>query len=194
MYRSVIFILLIICAGQAAALGQSTDAPSAPAARNSETSEEAKALRTLVEEVRLLRGALERSQRDALLLQATVERLRLQQEMVHRLDQKLDDCRSELVAAEAGLTRLPEHIGELERRLSGAEDVTQRTLLESELKAAQLSLEEQKESAVRQRQRAEQLTSQLQDEKQKLDDLFERFTRFERPSETEARSEMTTRP
>lgn len=189
MYRSLIFILLMICVNQGAALGQTT-----AAARNSEMSDEAKALRTLVDEVRLLRAALEHSQRDALLLQAVVERLRLQQDVVNRLGQKADDCRSELAAAEIGLTRLPEHIGELERRLSSMEDATQRTLLESELKAAQLSLEEQKESASRQRQLAEQLKSQLNDEKQKLDDLFERLTRFERPAEKQARSEMSLRP
>lgn len=194
MYRSLIFLILALGVGQGAALGQSASAPSAPATRNSQASDEASALRALVEEVRLLRLALERSQRDTVLMQATVERLRLQQEVVNRLAQKLDDCRSELAAVEVGLARLPEHISDLERRMNGTEDATQRTLLESELKAAQLSLEDQKESVSNQRQRAEQLRAKLLDEQQKLDELFERFTRFERPLDTELRSEGSPRP
>jgi predicted nucleic acid-binding Zn-ribbon protein len=194
MYRSFIFLILMLCVSQGLALGQSTSTPSAPAARNAQASDEASALRALVEEVRLLRLALERSQRDAVLMQATVERLRLQQEAVNRLAQKLDDCRSELAAVEVGLARLPDHINDLERRMNGMEDATQRTLLESELKAAQMSLEDQKESANNQRQRAEQLKLKLHDEQQKLDELFERFTRYERPPEPELRSETTARP
>jgi hypothetical protein len=186
MYRSLIFILLIICASHGATRGQSLATASAPATRNSEPSDEAKALRALLEEVRLLRVALERSQRDTLLFQATVEHLRLQQQVVHRLDQKLDNCRSELAAIEAALARLPEYLSELERRLSSAEDATTRTLLESELKAAQLSLQEQKESANQRRQLAELLRSQLSEEKQKLDHLFDRFSRFERLGENQS--------
>ena len=194
MYRSLIFFILMLGVSQGAAFGQTIPAPSSPATRNSQGSDEASALRALVEEVRLLRLALERSQRDAVTMQATVERIRLQQEVVNRLAQKLDDCRSELAAVELGLGRLPEHISDLERRVNGAEDATQRTLLESELKAVQLSLEDQKESASNQRQRAEQLKAKLRDEQQKLDELFERFTQLERPPDTELRSEVSARP
>ena len=185
MYRSLFLILLVLCAN-GATRGQSLDTVSTPDMRNSEPSDEAKALRALLEEVRLLRVALERSQRDTLLLQATVEHLRLQKEMVNRLDQKLDNCTSELAAVEAALVRLPEYVSDLERRLSNAEDTTTRTLLESELRATRLSLQEQKESANQHRQLAELLKSQLSDEKQKLDDLFDRFSRFERPAENQS--------
>ena len=186
MYRSLIFILLVLCASHGTTRGQSLATAPATDVRNSERSDEAKALRALLEEVRLLRVALERSQRDTLLLQATVEHLRLQKEMVNRLDQKLDNCRSELAAVEAALVRLPEYVSDLERRLNSAEDATTRTLLESELKAARLSLQEQKESANQHRQLAELLKSQLSDEKQKLDDLFDRFSRFERPAQNQS--------
>jgi hypothetical protein len=186
MYRSLIFILLIICASHGATLGQSLATTSPPATRNSEPSDEARALQALLEEVRLLRVALERSQRNSILLQATVEHLRLQQVVVHRLDQKLDNCRNELAAVEAALARLPEYVSDLERRISTAEDPNQRTLLESELRAAQLSLQEQKESANQRRQVVELLRSQLSEEKQKLDDLFDRFSRLERPAENQS--------
>jgi antitoxin component HigA of HigAB toxin-antitoxin module len=182
MHRKFIFSLFLIGVSCGGVLGQSPTAPpTAPAARHAEAPDQAQVLRALLEEVRLLRVALERSQSTAVMMQVVVERLRLQQDSVNRLAQKLDDSRSELAALQLGLTRLPEHIADVERRMNGAEEPSQRTLLESEMKAAQLAYEDQRESANRQRQRVEQLKVQLQEEQRKLDDLFERFARFEQP-------------
>lgn len=181
MRRSLVLLLLFVgCTfGVNAVKAQAQTTPAPVTARNANDLDQAQVLRILLEEVRLLRLTLERSQRNGVLLQATVERLRLQQESVNLLSQKLEDCRSELIVLQASLPRLPEQIKEMERRVQSSEDQAARTVFEGEIKAAQLAYEEQRERAERQRLRADQLAAQLQEEQRKLDDLFDRFAQIE---------------
>lgn len=179
--RNIIFFLFLIGVSCGSALGQSPASPPATAQRNAEASDQTQTLRALLEEVRRLRQALERSQNNSILMQVIAERLRLQQDAVNRLAQRLDEARSDLAASQLGLARLPEHIADIERRMNGAEDSGQRAQIESELKAAQLAYDDQKERADRLSGRVEQIKSQLQEEQHKLDDLFERLTQFEQP-------------
>lgn len=180
MYRNFMLLLILVVMSGGMAFGQSQTSAPVPATRNAEAADQAQTLRALLEEIRLLRLALEKSQYNAVMVQATIERLRLQQDAVNRLTQKIDDCQSELIALQLSLPRLPDHIREIERRMNSAEDAGQRALVESEMKAAQQAYEEQKERSDYQRQRLDKLTAQLQDEQRKLDDLFEKFTQFER--------------
>lgn len=183
MHRTLVRFLLLwgLLAGfgQIIGLAQTPSIASASARNAVEPLDQNQVLRALLEEVRALRLALERSQYNSVLLQTTVEQLRMRQDMVNQLSQRLDDCRTELTSLQQGLTRLPDHVKEIERRMQNAEDAQQRTLLESELKATQLAHEEQKERSERQRVRADQLTTQLQDEQHKLDELYARLAHLE---------------
>jgi hypothetical protein len=88
---------------------------------------------SLLEEVRQLRLALERSSMLAPKIQLTVQRLTLQEQKVARLSAQLDGVRREVAAQSAGAQRAAQAVSGIEQRMSTETDVVRRKQLEQEL-------------------------------------------------------------
>ncbi|MDT7540574.1 MAG: hypothetical protein QOE33_478 [Acidobacteriota bacterium] len=175
----LIGFFLLCCGSQEVARAQN-NGPGQPTQNKEE-----RTLQTLIEEVRLLRLTLERTNRTASLLHIALEEIRIQQEHVDFIEQRLDDVRSELASSQLSLPRFAEQLQELdtkikEERAKADSDAERISQWESQVKDIQLSDAQQKQRDEQQRGRERQLTEQLATEKQKLEEISKRLNDLER--------------
>ena len=135
--------------------------------------------RSLTDEVRLLRLSIERSQTNVVIAQGILERIRIQQEQVNFISQRLDNVRNEIVSSQANLPKLSQNILDAENRIKSEEDDKAKATLQREYKEAQVIYEQQKILEGQQKALADNLAYQLQIEQGKLDKLNEQFDKME---------------
>jgi chromosome segregation ATPase len=128
-------------------------------------------MQALVNEVRQLRLAMERSNRSAYQAQVTLERIRWQQPRVDRLNEKLEQVRAEIAELRSRQASAPEDLKYIENELKKETDPGKRR----ELEQAQLMLKRQPETLVQFEQQESQLLAQLQPEQARLNELNERL-------------------
>ena len=128
-------------------------------------------MQALVNEVRQLRLAIERSNLSAYQAQVTLERLRWQQPRVDRLKEKLEAVRAEIAELRSRQTSAPEDLKYIENELRKETDPGKRR----ELEQSQLLLKRQPEALVQLEQQESQLLVQLQPEQARLNELNERL-------------------
>ena len=125
-------------------------------------------LRTLLDEVRQLRMALQRSNALNHKVQITVERLRLQQGRVDSLTRSLENVRSRITDLKSSRPQMEEQIKYVEAVLARLTEQNRREQVELEVKEmkARVASWSREEEQLRQREAA--LTSELQSEQNKL--------------------------
>jgi len=128
-------------------------------------------MQALVNEVRQLRLAIERSNLSAYQAQVTLERIRWQQPRVDRLKEKLEEVRAEIAELRSRQASAPEDLKYIENELRKETDPGKRR----ELEQAQLMLKRQPEDLVQFEQKESQLLAQLQPEQARLNELNERL-------------------
>src|SRR5499426_2403465 len=128
-------------------------------------------MQALVNEVRQLRLAIERSNLSAYRAQVTLERIRWQQPRVDRLNEKLVNVRAEIAELRLRQASAPEDLKYIENELRKETDPGKRR----ELQQAQLMLKRQPEALAQLEQQESQLLAQLQPEQAKLNELNERL-------------------
>ena len=128
-------------------------------------------MQDLVNEVRQLRLAIERSNLSAYRAQVTLERIRWQQPRVDRLKEKLEEVRAEIAELRSRQASAPEDLKYIENELRKETDPGKRR----ELEQAQLMLKRQPEDLVQFEQKESQLLAQLQPEQARLNELNERL-------------------
>jgi chromosome segregation ATPase len=128
-------------------------------------------MQALVNEVRQLRLAIERSNLSAYQAQVTLERIRWQQPRVDRLNEKLEEVRAEIARLRSRLASAPEDLKSLENKLRKETDPGKRHQLEQDLQMT----ERLPEDLAQWEQQESRLLAQLQTEQARLIELNERL-------------------
>jgi hypothetical protein len=152
----------------------------APSTIEAKAKDEELLLRTLVDEVRQLRLALQRTSLGAYRFQFVFERQRLQQGRVDSATREVQTLRLQIDNAKFARTQFVERAKETQEQLEQEQDQKRRTMLEQQLKEFKVILSTQAQQDERQRDREQVLTAQLQVDQLKLDDLNNQLDNLER--------------
>ena len=134
------------------------------------TDEDRQVLQALLEEMRQLRLAIQRTQVVSQRIQVTLERIRLQQAHVDSLARSLESVRSRLVEIRSARPRMEDQIRDMEESMNQV-DANRRAEMETQIKEGKgrLSILAREEEQIRQREA--QLSADLQFAQAKLSDL-----------------------
>ncbi len=148
--------------------------------------QEAPITREMVNELQLLRQAVERSNLNQYRMTIAIERLRLQQELVTQLSRDWEGLRQSVANQQSGRLMMAERLKDLEQSLNSATDPQMRKALEEELKQhkAQIGRFEQMEQ--NERARETELRVRVETERGRLNELNERLDALEREFEKQA--------
>lgn len=147
------------------------------------TSADQQILQALLSEVRQLRLTLQRTNISVFRTQLMIERLRMQQERVDRLTRQLEENQNELTGAGLSRSQLTERSQDLESQIKAEQDAGRRAQLDAQYKELKYIMEQQTERETQLRARQVQLTTQLQTERAKLDEIDSRLEALERELE-----------
>ena len=136
-------------------------------------------MQALVNEVRQLRLAIERSNLSAYQAQVTLERIRWQQPRVDRLNEKLEKVRAEIAELRSRQASASEDLKYIENELGKETDQRKRRELEQALQMTKRLPEELAQSE----QQEAQLLAQLQPEQAKLNEFNERLDAWQKELE-----------
>jgi chromosome segregation ATPase len=141
--------------------------------RSAESSKEddQQVLRTLLDEVRQLRLALQRSNALNHRVQITLERLRLQQGRVDSVARSLENVRSRMTDLKTARPQMEEQIKSAEELVARAADQSRREEMEYQLKETKARLASWARDEEQLRERETALVSELQIEQSKLSEL-----------------------
>lgn len=171
-------LFVVIClAASSTALAQSGNSANAVQADDKQLTQ------ALLDEVKLLRQALQRMSLSSFRAQVLTERLRVQQDQVSQLSREVEGLRAMLADGRSGQPWLAERAKEIESQLGRETDPARRQQLEQQSKQLQLEAERQSQRVAQQREREMQLTAKLQTEQAKLNELNERLDTLERELE-----------
>jgi len=148
-------------------------------------------LQALLSEVHQLRLTLQRTNLSLFRAQITIERLRMQQERVERLARQLEENQNEITGSSLSQSQLTERSKELEAQIKLEQDAGRRAQLEAQYKELKYIMDQQTERETQLRARQAQLTTQLQAERIKLDEIDSRLEALERQLE---QSQPANRP
>jgi len=140
-------------------------------------------MQALLGEVRQLRQAIQRSNLNTYHAQVTLERLRLQQQRVDRLTEKLGEARKELAAMRRNMAELPEAIKKLEAQLARESDANRRRELEKNQELFKSMIESGPEDVAKLQETESELSGQLQIEQVKLNELNDRLDTLQKELE-----------
>ena len=140
-----------------------------PASSFAQTKTSEQSLQELVTEVRQLRATLQRLNAAVYKSQVMLERVKLQQEQVTRLERELRDTRENLSDLRSHQLRITEILGRVEAGIeAGVINEKERTSLKGELEV--ISQREQRASS-----RETQLANELETERAKLNELNDKL-------------------
>jgi hypothetical protein len=108
-----------------------------------------------------------------------IERVRSQQEHVDRLDKELQEIRVDLSSNTATLPQMLERVKDFESQVEGEQDQARKSQLESELHSFKAMVEQQVLRQRQQQQRDLELSSRLEGERAKLNDLNQKLQALE---------------
>ncbi|MEK6323714.1 MAG: hypothetical protein AABN33_18895 [Acidobacteriota bacterium] len=142
-------------------------------------------LRSLIDEVRQLRLAIERSNLSAYRVQIAIERMRLQQGRVDAIARDLENVRLQLSNMKMSRAQAEARVKDLEDLMNNEADTARKAPLERQYKEAKRNLDAQGKWEEQQRERETQLNIRLQEEGAKLADVNNRLDVLERELQTE---------
>ena len=155
---------------------------SAPTGQTSQ-GDSGQTMQALLSEVHQLRLAIQRSNLNTYHAQVTLERLRLQQQQVDRVNDKLGGARALIARVQMDRSRLQADLPRLETQLSQESDPGRRRDMENQQQAIKLEVERQLETISQQRELESQLSAQVQVEQAKLNELNERLDALQKELE-----------
>jgi chromosome segregation ATPase len=150
--------------------------------------DEKPAVQQLLAEVRMLRQALQTLQRmslDTYRSQLLVDRIRVNREDVRRLSASLNETRDQLAKTQATIPQFIDRQKMLESQIQSEIVPNKKTDLEFELKQTKDGIELYKSQIEPLEEREQQLATELQTERMKLDELETRLDRLERSIESD---------
>ncbi len=128
-------------------------------------------LQELVTEVRQLRLALERTNSVSARLQITLQRIQMQQNQVNRIAGQLESMRGEITRSEAEQAQISGNVEGLESRLEQEQNPNAQKQLQEQQKFIKTLLIQKSRAVQDARAREAELTSSLQAEQSKLNEL-----------------------
>ncbi len=147
--------------------------------------EENQTMRTLLGEVRQLRKTMQTAGLNAYLGQLILERMRLANEQVEKMAQKLDAAREDVEKIERTIPSFEEKAKVMETVLQHDTDLANRAKLEFEIKQHRQQTERYKVLLSRAREREQQLSTELRAGQARLTELESRLDLLEREIENE---------
>lgn len=154
-------------------------------AQNAKPSDDSQTIQALLTEVRLLRKTLQQNGLNAYRSQLIVEGMRAHNQKVERLTRQIEDVRGEIENIGTTIPRLTEQGKMVEAMIEQEADPNRRVQLEFEAKNIKQSIEQYKLRQERQREREQQLATQLRAEQVRLSELETRLDQLEREIENE---------
>jgi predicted nucleic acid-binding Zn-ribbon protein len=142
-------------------------------------------MRTLLSEVRQLRKTMQTTGLNAYRGQIILERMRLANEQVEKMVQKLEVARDEVEKIERTIPRMDEQTRVMETVMQQETDVAKRAKLEFEFKDTRQQVERYKVLLSRAREREQQLSTELRASQARLTELESRLDLLEREIENE---------
>jgi hypothetical protein len=142
-------------------------------------------LQALLSEVHELRVTLQRANLNTYHAQITIERMKLQQQRVDRLQAQLVEVRKQLAETRKPLSWIPTTLKNDEMRLAQETDAAKRADLERGIRHLKVELEEATQKEQQEQAYETQLNAQLQIEQAKLAELNERLDTLQRELETQ---------
>ncbi len=144
------------------------------------------ALNALLNEVRLLRIALQNTNTGAKRVQLAAERIRLQQERVDKVSRELEETRNLATNINVDQKRLDETIKELEKQARQEAFPARRAEIEKQMRLLKVEQEPLTLRETRLKDRESMLLAQLSFEQAKLNELHGKLDELEREFETAA--------
>lgn len=142
-------------------------------------------IKSLLNEVRLLRQTLQNTGLNAYRSQILLERIKISNEQVIRLTRALADTREEFEKTELTIPRMGEQQKMLETMSASEVDPLKRAQMEFEVKDMKRAVERYKTELERLKEREQQQATQLREEQSKLSELETRLQRLEDQIESE---------
>ena len=158
---------------------------STAAAQTEKPAEENQTLRTLLSEVRQLRKTMQTTGLNAYRGQLILERMRLANEQVERMAQKLEAAREDVEKIERTIPSFEEKSKVMETVLQQETDIARRAKLEFEIKEHKQQMERYKLLLTRAREREQQMSTELKTSQARLSELENRLDLLEREIENE---------
>jgi len=177
---SVICLLFLTTLGFAS-FGRSQTTTDSPA--NAAQGENEQTIQALLNEVRQLRLAIQRSNLSAYHAQVIIERMRSQQQSVDRLADRLRGIRDQLDHGKMAQSEFQDLLKKIEGRLNLERDPDKRDDLEEQQETFKTRLGSLAQQETRLREVESQLAQQLQTEQAKLADLNEQLDALQRELE-----------
>lgn len=151
----------------------------------SQSSADPQMLQSLLSEVRELRLALQRSNLTTFRTQVALERLRLQMGRVESLRESLERTREELANERSTRLGMADQLKELEDRISAEKGAAKRESLITEQTELKTALNQASFREEQQREKENRLSSELQVEQTKLDEMSNKLETMERKLEAQ---------
>ncbi len=142
-------------------------------------------IKSLLNEVRLLRQTLQSTGLNAYRSQILLERIKISNEQVVRLTRALADARETLEKTESTIPRMSEQQKMVEAMIESEVDPAKRARLEFESKDMKRSIERYKAGLEKLKEQEQQQATQLREEQSKLSELETRLQRLEDQIENE---------
>jgi peptidoglycan hydrolase CwlO-like protein len=142
-------------------------------------------IKSLLNEVRLLRQTLQNTGLNAYRSQILLERIKISNEQVLRLARALTEVREELEKTENTIPRMGEQQKMLESLVDAETDPVKRARMEFEIKDMKRMVERYKGGLEKLKDREQQQAAQLREEQNKLNELETRLQRLEDQIENE---------
>ena len=142
-------------------------------------------LQALLSEVHELRVALQRSNLNTYHAQITIERMKLQQQRVDRIQAKLDEARNRLAGSRKLLSEMSASLKGAEMGMAEETNAAGRAERERSIQRFKAEVEELAQLEQQEQGYETQLNAQLQLEKVKLNELSERLDTLQRELETQ---------
>jgi hypothetical protein len=177
---SVVCLLILTTLGFASFVRPQTGAGASAKAAQAEND---LTMQALLNEVRQLRLAIQRSNLSAYKSQITIERIRSQQQSVDRLADRLRDARNQLAGIKMPQADFQSELKRIEARLNQEGDVEKRKILEEEQERFKNRLAMLAQEEARIRENESQLAAQLQIEQGRLTDLNDQLDVLQRELE-----------
>jgi chromosome segregation ATPase len=161
LFRLIVFCVAVVFLAASPALAQ----------RAGEAAGDGRALRELLDEVRLLRQVLQTTSLVSVRANILLARQQAQQERIGQMERQLADARNAAREAEAQVTQFAEYAASAEESLASETDPAKRAEKEEQMRQYNLVRSQVKHNIESQHERESELTTSLAEEQSKLEQI-----------------------
>jgi chromosome segregation ATPase len=154
-------------------------------AQNSNQANDEQTLKTLINEVRLLRKTLLLINLNGYKSQLLLNRLKYRMENIEKLQNKLEEVQSQVTDIPTNIERFSEQLKALETRMQQEQNEEIKQNYESSIKEINLLISSQRQLLAQLQEKEKLFSSQIQNEQSKRDELENALQQIEQKMDTE---------